>query len=225
MRSLRLLALLDHLRGCSAPISADTLAVALSVSARTIYRDMVTLQAMGAPVRGEPGIGYQLEPGYFLPPLHLDPDEMDAVMLGMRLIAARGDEALAAAAHRVSAKLGASMEAEKAQAYKRLPLRAVSRRTPTGAASNAHLAPLRTAIRRRSMLEIEYVDLLERRSTRIVRPLGLTLFDAAWLLTAWCESRDAFRNFRIDRLIAARGTGGTFRHERGKRFEDYLETL
>lgn len=225
MRSLRLFALLDHLRGCSTPISADKLAVALGVSARTIYRDMVTLQAMGAPVRGEPGIGYQLEPGYFLPPLHLDPDEMDAVMLGMRLVAARGDEGLATAAHRVSAKLGASMEAEKAEVYKRLPLRAVSRQTPMGAAANAYLTPLRTAIRRRCRLEIEYLNLTDIRSTRIVRPLGLTLFDAVWLLTAWCEGRDAFRNFRIDRLLKVREIGATFRHESGKRFEDYLKTI
>lgn len=225
MRTLRLIALLDHLRGRSAPISAEALADAFGVSTRTIYRDVVTLQAMGAPLRGEPGLGYQLDKGCFLPPLHLDPDEMDAVMLGMRLIAARGDETLAAAARRVSAKVGASMEPEKEEAYTRLPLRAVSRPTEEAAGANAHLSVLRTGIRRRTILEIAYRDLAENRSRRIVRPLGLTLFDTAWLLTAWCESRSAFRNFRVDRLLLVRSTGESFRHERGKRFEDYLATL
>lgn len=225
MRSLRLFALLDHLRGRSVPISAETLAEMLGVSVRTIYRDMVTLQAMGAPVRGEPGVGYQLEQGYFLPPLHLDHDEMEAVMLGMRLIAARSDKPLAAAARRASAKFAASMGPDRQAAYSNLPLRAVSRRTSESECAKAHLPLLRDAIRGRLILRITYADLSENESERTIRPLGLTLFDAAWLLTSWCEARNAFRNFRVDRIATVSGTGTTFRHEKGRRFEDYLKTL
>ena len=225
MRSLRLFALLDHLRGRSLPIAADTLAEMLGVSVRTIYRDMVTLQAMGAPVRGEPGVGYQLERGYFLPPLHLDHDEMDVVMLGMRLIAARSDEPLAAAARRASAKFAASMEPGRQAIYANLPLRAVSKRTPESESAKAHLALLRDAIRRRLILRISYADLSDNESKRTIRPLGLTLFDSAWLLTGWCEARNAFRNFRADRIGTIDSIGATFRHEKGRRFEDYLKTL
>lgn len=225
MRSLRLFALLDHLRGRSVPISADVLAEILGVSVRTIYRDMVTLQAMGAPVRGEPGVGYQLERGYFLPPLHLDHDEMDAVMLGMRLIAARSDEPLAAAARRASAKFAASMEPNRQTAYSNLPLRAVSRQTSEIEGAKAHLPVLRDAIRRRAVLRITYADLSDNESERTIRPLGLTLFDSAWLLTGWCETKNAFRNFRADRIGTISGTGATFHHERGRRFADYLKTL
>ncbi|MBB4617934.1 helix-turn-helix transcriptional regulator [Sphingomonas abaci] len=225
MRSLRLLALLDHLRGRSAPISADALAERLGVSARTIYRDMVTLQVMGAPVRGEPGLGYQLEHGYFLPPLHLDHDEMDAVMLGMRLIAARSDEPLAAAARRASAKFAASMKPDRQAAYSNLPLRAVSRQTSESEGAKTHLTVLRDAIRRRLILRITYTDLADNESERIVQPLGLTLFDSAWLLTGWCKARTAFRNFRVDRIGTICVDGATFRHEKGQRFEDYLKTL
>ena len=225
MRSLRLFALLDHLRGRSVPISADALAEMLGVSVRTIYRDMVTLQAMGAPVRGEPGVGYQLERGYFLPPLHLDHDEMDAVMLGMRLIAARSDAPLAAAARRASAKFAASMEPARQATYSNLPLRAVSRQTSESEGAKAHLTLLRDAIRRHLVLRIAYVDLSDNESERTIRPLGLTLFDSAWLLTGWCEARNAFRNFRVDRIASISGTGTTFRPEKGQRFEDYLKTL
>ena len=225
MRSLRLFALLDHLRGRSVPIAADTLAELLGVSVRTIYRDMVTLQAMGAPVRGEPGLGYQLERGYFLPPLHLDPDEMDAVMLGMRLIAARSDEPLAAEARRASAKFAASMEPGRQAVYANLPLRAVSKQTSESENAKAHLSLLRDAIRRRLVLRITYADLSGNESQRTIRPLGLTLFDSAWLLTAWCDARNAFRNFRVDRIATINSTGDIFRHERGRRFEDYLKTL
>jgi len=197
----------------------------LGVSVRTIYRDMVTLQAMGAPIRGEPGVGYQLERGYFLPPLHLDVDEMDAVMLGMRLIAARSDEPLAAAARRASAKFAASMEPARQATYSNLPLRAVSKQTSESEGAKAHLTLLRDAIRRRLVLRITYKDLADKESKRTIRPLGLTLFDSAWLLTGWCEARNAFRNFRVDRIGIISGTGATFRHEKGQRFEDYLKTL
>lgn len=186
---------------------------------------MATLQAIGAPVRGESGLGYVLEKDYFLPPLNFEPDELDAIMLGMRLIAARGDEGLAAAAHRVSAKIGAVIDIKKSDTYQRLPLRAASRRTEIGEKAAKHLAFLRLAIRSRCQLNIHYVDLGGRESRRIARPLGLTVFDAVWLLTIWCETRSDFRNLRVDNIITAQSTGQSFRHESGKRFEDYLKTL
>ena len=156
MRTLRLFALLDHLRGRTEPVSAEMLAQELQVSVRTIYRDMVTLQAMGAPLRGEAGIGYQLEKGYFLPPLHFDPDELDALMLGTRLIASRGDEALAAAARRVSAKISAAIGHDKGENYSRLPLRAVARQNPENDKAAEHLTLLRVALRDKAVLQIRY---------------------------------------------------------------------
>ncbi len=225
MRTLRLFALLDHLRGRTEPVSAETLAQELSVSVRTIYRDMATLQAMGAPIRGEAGIGYQLEKGYFLPPLHFDPDELDALILGTRLIASRGDDDLAAATRRVSAKISAAIGHDKGENYTRLPLRAVARQSPENDKAAEHLTLLRVALRDKAVLEITYCDLQDKYSQRTVRPLGLTMFDTVWLLTVWCENRSDFRNLRVDRIEVIQLTGRFFREERGKRFEDYLKTL
>lgn len=225
MKTLRLFAVLDRLRAASAPVSAETLAGVLEVSPRTIYRDMATLQAMGAPIRGEAGLGYQLEPGYFLPPLHFDPDERDAIMLGLRLVVARGDEVMAAAAGRVSGKVAAAMGGDAGEAFKALPLRAVGQRSEAADRANQRLPLLRRAVRNRDVLRLDYHDLKDQVSERIVRPLGLTLFDTAWLLTAWCETRAGFRNFRLDRMTGVDATGRHFRHEPGKRFQDYLRTL
>lgn len=225
MRTLRLFSLLEHLRGRHRPVSAEVLASELDVSVRTIYRDMSTLQKIGAPIRGEAGVGYLMEKGYFLPPLHFDADELDAIMLGTRLIAARGDDELARAARRVSAKIGAVMVGNAGEAYQRLPLRAVSRPSEESAKAGLQLGFLRRAIRDRALTEIVYVDLGGRESRRIARPLGLTVFDAVWLLTIWCEQKHDFRNLRVDRIAQAQRTGASFRHEAGKRFEDYLKTL
>lgn len=225
MKVFRLFALLDRLRAAASPVSAEALARALEVSPRTIYRDMATLQAMGAPVRGEAGLGYQLERGYFLPPLRFDADELEAVMLGLRLVGARGDGALRAAAKRASGKIAATAADDAGEMFRQLPLRAVSRRRAGEEVANGWLPLLRGAIRDRRLVRLGYLDLEGNASERQVRPLGLTLFDEVWLLTAWCESRSDFRNFRLDRIAQAADTGLRFRHEGGRRFQDYLATL
>jgi predicted DNA-binding transcriptional regulator YafY len=157
MKTLRLFSLLDRLRSASTPVSAEALADMLEVSPRTIYRDMATLVAMGAPVRGEAGLGYQLEKGYFLPPLHFDADELEAIMLGVRLVMARGDGDLGAAAQRVSGKISSTMQAGAGDRYKNLPLRAVSKLTEEHSKANLHLSFLRRAVRDRVVVTLEYL--------------------------------------------------------------------
>jgi predicted DNA-binding transcriptional regulator YafY len=225
MKTIRLFQLLDNLRSRIHPVSALTLAQALNVSERTIYRDMATLQSIGAPIRGESGLGYVLNKGHFLPPLSFDTDELDAIMLGVRLLAARADDDLGAAIKRVSAKVAAVLDDNKKDTYQRLPLRAVSKPSNEITRANGHLTALRLAIRQRQQLAIHYVDLKNNESHRTVRPLGLTIFDTVWILTVWCEVRSDFRNLRVDNIVTATPTGAHFQHERGKRFEDYLKTL
>jgi len=180
---------------------------------------------MGAPVRGESGIGYQIEKGFFLPPLSFDPDELDAITLGMRLIAAKGDGQLAEASRRVAAKIGAVLSGDQSERFANSPLRAVTRGSAENRKSEAHLSGLRQALRERMFVMLRYVDLKERESLRLCRPLGLVAFDDVWVLTAWCEARADFRNFRVDRLLSFEATGKRFRPERGKRFEDYLKSM
>ncbi|QPC86353.1 HTH domain-containing protein [Mesorhizobium sp. NBSH29] len=221
MRAARLFALLDQLRFNRKPVSAKALGGLLGVTERTIYRDMASLQAMGAPIRGEGGIGYQLERGYFLPPLHFDEDELDAVAIGIQLVSARGDDALKRAAERVAAKLEAVLPVADRGSVRQSGVIAYS--APSKA--QLFLGPIRNAIKRRLMLNITYTDLNEHTTTRYVRPLGMTGFDSIWLLTAWCEARGAFRNFRADRLIEVKTTKERFAPETGKEFKDYLATL
>ena len=68
-RSERLLDLLQVLRRHRRPVSGQALAQEVGVSIRTLYRDIATLQAQGADIEGEPGLGYILKPGFMLPPL------------------------------------------------------------------------------------------------------------------------------------------------------------
>ncbi|MCW9033313.1 MAG: YafY family transcriptional regulator [Rhodospirillales bacterium] len=223
MRILRLFKILDHLRINRLPISAEKLASSLDVSVRTIYRDMATLQSMGAPVRGEGGVGYQLEKGYFLPPLHFDPDELDAIVLGMQLISVRGDEQLADAAIRASSKIKAALLEGDQDRFAMSPLLACPIEEEA-IITNPFLSQTRIAIRKRLRLRMTYQDLKEQKTTRNIRPLGLTVFDKVWLLTAWCESKSDFRNFRVDRIEIIEETGDVFPREPGREFHDYLNT-
>ncbi|MDV6226425.1 WYL domain-containing protein [Nitratireductor aquimarinus] len=221
MRASRLFGLLEQLRMHRQPVSAAVLAETLGVSVRTIYRDIATLQSMGAPIRGEGGVGYQIERGYFLPPLHFDADELDAITLGMQLISARGDSDIKKAAARVAAKVDAIAPGGANGRVRQGDMIAYSKASE----AQRHLAALRRAVRERRRLEIVYLDLKDQQSTRRVRPLGLTAFDQVWLLTAWCDERDDFRNFRVDRLATVTETGARFAPQAGREFRDYLKTL
>lgn len=224
MRLHRLFTILDRLRLARTPIAAENLAESMGVSLRTMYRDMATLKDIGAPIRGEGGVGYQLEPGYFLPPLHFDEDELDAVILGMKLVGARGDGPLSEAAARALSKVRAAVSNKHKREVANAPLGAFSTKERSGSAIR-FLSPLRKAIRQRDKVDLRYRDAQGHDTNRRIRPLGLTAFDAVWCLTAWCETRQAFRNFRIDRIQGMDATGEHFSSEQGKEFGDYIESL
>src|SRR5205807_4595701 len=104
-RTQRLFALMDGLRRHRRPVTAADLAGELAVSVRTIYRDIQALIGLGAPIDGEVGLGYLLWPGFFLPPLMFDEDELEALVLGARWVERQQDEALAKAAQNALAKI------------------------------------------------------------------------------------------------------------------------
>jgi len=216
MRLFRLLSLLDALRLRHGPMTARQMASAAGISLRTVYRDIADLQAMGAPIRGEGGVGYVLEQGYFLPPLGLDFDEMEALALGVSLVAARADDRLAQAADRALAKIAGASRAESRQILGSPTIEA----GPSQVLPAPDLAAMRQAIRDRRLAEIDYLSLAGETSTRRARPLGLTLFDASLILTIWCEMAADFRHLRADRITRFRPLQDRFRPESGKRLSD-----
>ncbi|RIV82646.1 YafY family transcriptional regulator [Aurantiacibacter xanthus] len=225
MKSLRLFSLLDELRAAKHPVSSAVLAERLGVSVRTIYRDIASLQSIGAPIRGESGLGFQLEAGYFLPPLHFTADELEAVMLGMRLLSARNAGALHDAASRAQGKLGATLGDAGRELLRHMPMMAVRRDNDTDKRAEEWEKLIRLAIRERRILDIAYNSLNQTRTRRRIHPVGMTIFDDAWLLTAWCEVAEDFRNFRLDRIDAAEDTGEHFRPMKSRSFKAYVASL
>ncbi|MBL4906346.1 MAG: YafY family transcriptional regulator [Sneathiella sp.] len=225
MRLIRLFKILDYLRTVRQPVSAESLGERFDVSVRTIYRDMAALQDLGAPIRGESGIGYQIEAGFFMPPLHLDADEMDALALGMRLVVAKSDTILSHAAKSVSAKVSAVLPEDMKGPFLNTPFRAYSKAHKNAPLEADIIRDVRLAMRVKEKLDFTYLSLKDEISQRIVHPLGISNFDDAWLLTAWCEKQQDFRNFRLDRIMSVTLTGKNFHPTPGRTFEDYIKTI
>ncbi|MDE1150638.1 MAG: YafY family protein [Azospirillaceae bacterium] len=217
-RAERLLSLLDLLRARPV-VTAASLAEALEVSARTVYRDIDALLAAGVPIKGEAGVGFTLQAGYFLPPLTLTEDEAEALAFAARILAIWSDGALAAQAELALAKVKAVLPPTAQSSIDRNILWApqwVTRHPPT-----VDLLQLKRAAQRRQCLSIRYRTLRGSVSTRVVRPLSLTFFGPVWLLVAWCEMQADFRCFRLDRIEALEVLDRTFRDEPGKRLADF----
>ena len=198
IRPGRLLSLLQAFREHRAPVTAATLAERFEVSERTIHRDLTTLREIGAPIDGEAGVGFVLGPGFFLPPLALDEVEADAVLLGLRFVRRRGDDALADAARSALAKIAAGMDDDAERNMREGGLTV----GPSVSEASGTLGAVRAAMREGRKLRIAYRDRRERGSERTVWPVAIGFFDDAEMLAAWCESREAFRHFRLDRIAS-----------------------
>jgi predicted DNA-binding transcriptional regulator YafY len=221
-RADRLFQLVQLIRGRRLSTAAY-LAGRLQVSVRTVYRDVADLQAQGVPIEGEAGVGYRLGPGYDLPPLMFSTDEAKALVASVRLAQARLDGALAAQAETALSKILAVLPSAARAAAESLAIYAPV--FGPDDASRARLAQMRQAIESRHKLRLVYRDLSERESERTVRPLGCFFWGAVWTLGAWCESRQAFRNFRVDRMGALEVLDDRFRDESGKTLADLLRSV
>lgn len=200
-RAERLLDLLQLLRQYRRPVRGKVLAETLDISIRTLYRDIATLQAQGAQIDGEPGVGYVLNHGFTLPPLMFSVSEIEALVLGIRWVANRTDGALADSARGALAKVSAVLPSAL-----RLELETASLLVGKGWGSTTDTVPaelLRQAIRTQHKLSIGYQDAAGLVSQRVVWPFALAYFDQSRLLLCWCEMREGFRHFRTDRIAGA----------------------
>ena len=218
-RLFRLVGLLQRRR----TVTAAALAARLEVSERTVYRDIAALIGSGVPIAGEAGVGYRLEHGFDLPPLMFSEAEIEAIVLGSRMVTAFADPALAQAAEDVLGKIRRVLPDKLAPSVDLTPLYGYHFRREKRVGE--YLAELRRAIRLSRKMRLGYADEKRSDSTRVIRPLALSFVGHAWLVTAWCELRSAFRNFRLDRLTSLAMLDTTFAPETGKRWEDFLALM
>ena len=198
--------------------TAQWLAGRLQVSTRTVYRDVADLQGQGVPIEGEAGVGYRMRAGFDLPPLMFTAGEAQALVAAIRLAQPRLDGPLAASAEAALSKMLAVLPPATRAAAESLAVYA----PPVGpdADTRARLETLRLATESRRKLQLRYLDLKGQASERTVRPLACFFWGQVWTLAAWCELRQDFRSFRVDRIARLDRLEERFRDEPGRALAD-----
>lgn len=222
-RTQRLLTLMDALRRHRRPVTAASLADEMSVSVRTIYRDVQSLIGLGAPIDGEAGLGYLLRGGFFLPPLMFDEDEIEALVLGARWVEQQTDAALADAARNALAKIASAAPKDLRDAMAETGLWAPRGWNQPKAAVD--LKPIREAIRREHKLELAYVDVAGKPTERTIWPIALAFYEGYETVAAWCELREGFRHFRTDRIGTLTPTGERYPRRRAVLVKEWRAEL
>ncbi|ANY70662.1 transcriptional regulator [Paenibacillus sp. BIHB 4019] len=203
----RLLAILLELQRKDM-MRAEDLAAVFETSVRTIYRDMQALSESGVPIIGEPGVGYTLMEGYFLPPISFTVEEAVTLLIGTVFVEQQFDEGYTSKARVARGKIEAILpervreEADRTRAAIKLlapydPL--------AGGLDKQKINILRTAILEQRKIRLHYKKTYadedgSRHSTRIVAPYGLVFSQGNWLLLAYCELRASLRHFRLSRM-------------------------
>ncbi|HYD30268.1 MAG TPA: YafY family protein [Azospirillaceae bacterium] len=201
-------------------VTAAELAERLEVSERTVYRDMRDLIGSGVPVDGAAGAGYLLRPGFDLPPLMFTANELEALVLGARLVRAWAGGALAEAATAALDKIETAVPEGRRHALSAGRLYAPGFGFPVELHHRLDL--VREATNARRVIAFDYVREDGGASTRTVHPLGLFFWGKTWTLVAWCELRDEFRHFRLDRMAEVQVLDRTFAETDGRTLSDYL---
>jgi predicted DNA-binding transcriptional regulator YafY len=200
-RADRLFQIVQLLRRSSQPVTAESIAVELETSKRSVYRDIAALMGQRVPIRGEAGIGYVLDSGFDMPPLMLTSDEVEAAVLGAQWVAGRGDAALARAARDLIAKIASTVPER---------LRPVVLEPALGAPRSWNVLPetldmaaMRGAIHAARKVALHYRDEKEVETRRTIWPFQVAYRETTRIIIAWCETRDDFRMFRTDRVLVA----------------------
>ena len=203
--------------------TARHLAECLAISERTVYRDIRDLSASGVPIEGEAGVGYRLR-GFELPPLMFTREEVEALVLGARIVQAWTDPELARAAAEALAKIEAALPRDRSHFVRGTPLFAPADHWRDEVTTEL-FSRLREAIRDSRKAHFRYTDAGGTASERTVRPLGLSFYGPIWILAAWCELRQDFRAFRLDRMRGLEVLPGSAPPEPGRTLQDFIAAM
>jgi predicted DNA-binding transcriptional regulator YafY len=218
-RADRLFQIVQHLRARRLTTAAR-LAQLLHVSERTVYRDIRDLSLSGIPVLGEAGVGYSLDKSYELTALMFTPEEVEAVVVGLRMARAFGGHRIADAAGPALDKVILALPKERRAEVDSPQIYAPA--VHAHGALEPLMEELRAAIGAHDVLRISYADGASKPTRRNVRPLALNFWGSVWTLVAWCELRTDFRSFRVDRIRKCKAAGHKFEDQPGHTLEDFL---
>ena len=201
--------------------TAAWLAERLEVSERTVYRDIKDLITSGVNIEGEAGVGYVVRRGFDLPPLMFTKEEISALALGASIVESWADSALATAAQSVLSKIETVLPDGMKDEFEQPRLFSMFTQMPPEHSSR--MATIRIAADTRNKIQIDYARADGQSSDRIIWPLGLFFWGSLWTIGAWCELRQTFRIFRLDRIKQLTLLEEIFPAEKGRTLQDLIE--
>lgn len=222
-RSVRLIQLLQEIRLHEPPVTAETLAHAMQVSVRTIYRDIETLREAGAIIEGAAGYGFSLTEDPAMPPRIFTREEIEALVLGLREVQAVADPSLARAAEHALAKLHSTLPPRLKTHLKHSVLHA--KRFRERPAITIDPALIRQAAWQELAIDIDYCDANKAISSRRIYPLSIVYLDTSLVLLSYCCLRKATRVFRLDRIDSISITEESFHPKRVRLLRKAVEDV
>ncbi len=139
------------------------------------------------------------------------------------MVSSWGDASLRRSAQSVLEKVEAALPPAQRQRLHSTALFSVSFVVPQQ--TRAHLGVLRRCIDERRVVELQYTDHAGAPTQRCVRGLALYFWGNSWTLAGWCELREDYRNFRLDRMVAVEATERTFEADGAVSLDAYVEKM
>jgi len=206
--------------------NSDELARECSVSRRTIYRDINTLDAAGIPLYYDRKAGgYQIHQTCFLPPVNLTIEEALSVVLLAGELGAKGRVPLLApaydAATKIESNLPVGLRSIIAQTLRYMKIR--GQRFARHKGLEGIYGQLRQAILHREQMDAVYISFHEAKQIRTrLAPYWLLFHARAWYIIGYSSRHRAVRTFKLGRIKSLGPTGVRFKFPRRMTLDDYL---
>jgi len=198
-RLSRLTAILTQLQ-TKRLLTAPELAAKFSVSVRTIYRDIRSLEQSGVPILTEEGKGYSLMEGYRIPPVMFTESQANALILAEQLVLKNKDASFIKEYSEAIDKIKAVLRQDVKNKANLLAERTRFSQNINGERNSNNLSALQFALTNYCLVKIEYTNEANKATSRLIEPFALLSTHENWLMVAWCRLRTEFRYFRLDRI-------------------------
>jgi len=186
-------------------VKAHEIADRFDISLRTVYRDIRALEEAGVPIGAEAGVGYYINAEFHLPPVMFTKEEASAFLLAEKLVGKLSDSGVANAFESALYKVKSVLKVNEKEYLDSLNQKiTVYNREPLGEGQqNLFLFDIQAALASKKVLKIGYTaNYNKQSSSRFIEPVSLCNYDMRWHLIAYCRLRNAYRDFRLDRLNA-----------------------
>lgn len=183
-------------------VTAKEIAERFNISIRTVYRDIRTLEEAGIPISYESSKGYFLVEGFHLPPVMFTLDEVAALITAGKVLSSSGDLSFLKNFDSAMYKIKSILKQSDKQYVEKIEKTTMGF-TNSGQSSllDNVIATIQTAICIKKTISIQYhAQGRSKPDDRTVEPISLGFYEHNWYLIAYCHLRQAYRNFRVDRI-------------------------